>query len=125
MICVGYRRRRCAGSSPIFRCRTACRDRERHHLRDQEWPAWRDAPAKYGPPKMIYDRFIRWRRLGTLNNIFAAVAAEGLDVVMVSPSGAGAIRMWKPATLVPMSKMCCSCPSDMMHPAVSNDVPPR
>lgn len=21
---------------------------------------WRDAPADYGPPKAIYDRFIRW-----------------------------------------------------------------
>ena len=25
---------------------------------------WRDAPADYGPHKTIYNRFIRWSRLG-------------------------------------------------------------
>jgi transposase len=25
---------------------------------------WRDAPAGYGPHKTIYNRFIRWSRLG-------------------------------------------------------------
>lgn len=25
---------------------------------------WRDAPAEYGPPKTINNRFIRWSRLG-------------------------------------------------------------
>ena len=25
---------------------------------------WRDAPAEYGPHKAIYNRFIRWSRLG-------------------------------------------------------------
>ncbi len=38
---------------------------------------WRDAPAKYGPPKTIYNRFIRWSRLGVFNKIFAALAARG------------------------------------------------
>ncbi len=27
---------------------------------------WRNAPADYGPPKTIYNRFIRWSRLGGL-----------------------------------------------------------
>jgi transposase len=31
---------------------------------------WRDAPAAYGPPKTIYNRFIRWSRLGVFNKIF-------------------------------------------------------
>ncbi|HJS12961.1 IS5 family transposase [Sphingopyxis sp.] len=38
---------------------------------------WRDAPAAYGPPKTIYNRFIRWSRMGVFNKIFAALAAKG------------------------------------------------
>ena len=38
---------------------------------------WRDAPAAYGPHKTIYNRFIRWSRLGVFNRIFAELAAEG------------------------------------------------
>ena len=37
---------------------------------------WRDAPAAYGPPKTIYNRFIRWSRLGVFNKIFAALSAK-------------------------------------------------
>ena len=25
---------------------------------------WRDVPQEYGPPKTIYNRFIRWSRMG-------------------------------------------------------------
>ena len=38
---------------------------------------WRDVPAEYGPPKTIYNRFIRWSRLGVFDKIFAALAAKG------------------------------------------------
>jgi transposase len=38
---------------------------------------WRDVPADYGPPKTIYNRFIRWSRMGVFNRIFAALAAKG------------------------------------------------
>lgn len=38
---------------------------------------WRDAPADYGPPKTIYNRFIRRSRMGLFNRIFAALAAMG------------------------------------------------
>jgi len=38
---------------------------------------WRDAPIGYGPHKTIYNRFIRWSRLGVFNKIFAALAAKG------------------------------------------------
>jgi len=38
---------------------------------------WRDAPLAYGPHKTIYNRFIRWSRLGVFNKIFAALAAKG------------------------------------------------
>jgi len=38
---------------------------------------WRDAPEVYGPHKTIYNRFIRWSRLGVFNRIFAELAAKG------------------------------------------------
>ena len=38
---------------------------------------WRDAPAGYGPHKTIYNRFIRWSRMGVFNRIFAELAARG------------------------------------------------
>ena len=37
---------------------------------------WRDAPREYGPHKTIYNRFIRWSRMGVFNRIFAALAAN-------------------------------------------------
>jgi putative transposase len=38
---------------------------------------WRDAPKDYGPHKTIYNRFIRWSRLGVFNRIFAELARKG------------------------------------------------
>ncbi len=38
---------------------------------------WRDAPKDYGPHKTIYNRFIRWSKLGVFNQIFMALVAEG------------------------------------------------
>lgn len=38
---------------------------------------WKDAPKAYGPPKTLYNRFIRWSRLGVFDRIFAALAGEG------------------------------------------------
>jgi len=37
---------------------------------------WRDAPADYGPHKTIYNRFVRWSRLGVFNRIFADLAGR-------------------------------------------------
>lgn len=37
---------------------------------------WRDAPKAYGPHKTIYNRVIRWSRLGVFNRIFAELAAK-------------------------------------------------
>jgi putative transposase len=37
---------------------------------------WKDAPRGYGPPKTLYNRFIRWSRLGVFARIFAALAAQ-------------------------------------------------
>ena len=38
---------------------------------------WRDAPGDYGPHKTIYNRFVRWSRLGVFNKIFAELASRG------------------------------------------------
>jgi len=40
---------------------------------------WRDAPAGYGPHKTIYNRFIRWSRLGVFNRILTELAARRGD----------------------------------------------
>jgi len=37
---------------------------------------WRDAPVAYGPHKALYNRCVRWSRLGVFDRIFAALAAE-------------------------------------------------
>ena len=38
---------------------------------------WRDAPREYGPHKTIYNRFVRWSRLGVFDKIFVALASKG------------------------------------------------
>jgi len=37
---------------------------------------WRDAPPVYGPHKALYNRFVRWSRLGVFSRIFAALTGE-------------------------------------------------
>jgi transposase len=37
---------------------------------------WRDAPKDYGPHKTLYNRFIRWSRMGVFDRIFAELAGE-------------------------------------------------
>ena len=37
---------------------------------------WRDAPPAYRPHKTLYNRFVRWGRMGVFDRIFAALAAE-------------------------------------------------
>ena len=37
---------------------------------------WRDAPKEYGPHKTLYNRFIRWSRMGVFDRIFAALAGQ-------------------------------------------------
>lgn len=38
---------------------------------------WKDAPKAYGPHKTLYNRFMRWSRMGVFDRIFAALAGEG------------------------------------------------
>ena len=37
----------------------------------------KDAPPGYGPPKTLYNRFVRWSRMGVFDRIFASLAGEG------------------------------------------------
>ena len=38
---------------------------------------WRDAPSVYGPHKTMYNRFIRWSKMGVFDRIFTALVEEG------------------------------------------------
>ena len=40
---------------------------------------WQDAPAVYGPHKTLYNRFVRWSRLGVFARIFRDLAQPGRD----------------------------------------------
>ena len=46
---------------------------------------WRDAPAEYGPPKTLYNRWVRWGRLGVFARMLDTMASEGqnTEVVMI------------------------------------------
>ena len=38
---------------------------------------WRDAPEVFGPHKTLYNRFIRWSKMGVFDRIFTALVEEG------------------------------------------------
>jgi putative transposase len=40
---------------------------------------WQDAPAVYGPHKTLYNRFVRWSRLGVFARIFQDLAHPGVE----------------------------------------------
>lgn len=73
---------------------------------------WRDAPAAYGPSKTIYNRFIRWSRLGVFNRIFAELAA-GSDT---------ADRLMIDATHIKAHRTAASLLKKGLYPAVSDAV---
>ena len=37
---------------------------------------WCDAPLEYGPPKTLYNRWVRWSRMGVFARIMEGLAAE-------------------------------------------------
>jgi hypothetical protein len=45
----------------------------------------RGTPAAYGPHKTLYNRFVRWGRIGVFDRIFVALAAKSAatDTVMI------------------------------------------
>ena len=73
---------------------------------------WRDAPAAYGPHKTIYNRFIRWSRLGVFNRILAELAAqsERADKLMID------------ATHLKAHRTAASLLKKGLYPAVSGAV---
>lgn len=44
---------------------------------------WRDAPLDYGPAKTLYNRWVRWGRLGVFARMLTELAAEGRDTTTV------------------------------------------
>lgn len=40
---------------------------------------WRDAPTAYGPPKTLYNRWVRWSRMGVFARMLTELAAQGQD----------------------------------------------
>src|ERR1700741_3396904 len=38
---------------------------------------WKEAAHRFCPHKTLYNRFIRWSRIGVFDRIFAALASEG------------------------------------------------
>ncbi len=49
---------------------------------------WQDAPDEYGPHKTLYNRFVRWSRLGVFNKIFIELANKTPfdGSLMIAPS---------------------------------------
>jgi transposase len=68
----------------------------------------RDAPSDYGPHKTLYNRFIRWSRLGVFDRIFSVLAAKGgkPDTLMID------------ATHLKAHRTACSLLKKGMFPAV-------
>lgn len=46
---------------------------------------WRDAPSEYGPPKTLYNRYVRWSRAGVFARIFSelAIGGGGPEIMMI------------------------------------------
>lgn len=44
---------------------------------------WKDAPALYGPPQTLYNRFVRWSRMGVIARIFVELAQPWPDGDMI------------------------------------------
>ena len=46
---------------------------------------WKDAPVAYGPHKTLYNRFVRWSRMGVFNLIFTELAkrSDGTAQLMI------------------------------------------
>ena len=70
---------------------------------------WRDAPAVYGPHKTLYNRFIRWSKMGVFDRIFAALVAKN------GPPG----RLMIDATHLKAHRTACSLLKGGMFPVLS------
>ena len=68
----------------------------------------RDAPGGYGPHKTIYNRFVRWSRMGVFDRIFAELANSG-----------GSERLMIDATHLKAHRTAASLLKKGLYPAVS------
>ena len=50
---------------------------------------WNHAPAAYGPPKTLYNRWKRWSRMGVFATIMTELAAQAQDTEMVMIDATG------------------------------------
>ncbi len=55
---------------------------------------WKHAPAAYGPPKTLYNRWKRWSRMGVFATIMTELAAQAqaTGIVMIDVTHAKANR---------------------------------
>ena len=55
---------------------------------------WKHAPAAYGPPKTLYNRWKRWSRIGVFATIMTELAAQAQEtgIVMIDATHAKAHR---------------------------------
>jgi transposase len=44
---------------------------------------WKDAPQEYGPYKTLYNRFVRWSKLGVFARILQKLAKARTKVLMI------------------------------------------
>lgn len=58
---------------------------------------WRDVPSVYGPHETLYNRFVRWSRLGVFLRIFQELADPGPegDTIMIDSTHLKAHRAAK------------------------------
>jgi putative transposase len=70
---------------------------------------WRDAPEIYGPHKTLYNRFIRWSKMGVFDQIFTALVEE------YGPPD----RLMIDATHLKAHRTACSLLKGGMFPALS------
>lgn len=68
---------------------------------------WKDAPKAYGPHKTLYNRFVRWSRLGVFDRIFVALSQGGPrpEPIMID-----ATRLKAHRTAASLLKRGCSPP---------------
>ena len=72
---------------------------------------WRDTPGAYGPHKTIYNRFVRWSRMGVFDRIFAELAKS-----------TGNERLMIDATHLKAHRTAASLLKKGLYPAVSGAV---
>ena len=44
---------------------------------------WKDAPREYGPSKTLYNRFVRWSRMGIFAKILQKLSKSNTEILMM------------------------------------------